>query len=84
MGTISQLRSYRVYDIAMFDMVASMVGLAIILVVCQKKYFRNLDKNRFIVAGIVLAIPLGVFFHILFGVNTQLNYKLGLSNAPVN
>jgi hypothetical protein len=79
---MSNLRSYRIFGIALFDLISSIIGLIIILLVARKYHFSSLQKKPFIVAGILLAIPLGIVFHIIFGINTTLNYKLGLSYKP--
>ncbi len=76
---IKKLRSYRVYDIAMFDVVFGIIGTILILLLFKEK---GKSTTNYIVAGALLTIPLGVFIHVLFKVDTQLNYKLGLSNRP--
>lgn len=80
--SLKKLRSYRIYNIAVFDIVASIIGLMIIFVVSQRKYWPKLNTKTFITAAILSAIPLGIIVHIIFGVDTQLNYTLGLSNKP--
>ena len=83
MADINSIRSHRIFGIAIFDLVMSMVLLALFFVIIwYLRYRENLNVINFIIAGILLAIPLGIFFHVLFGVDTTLNYKLGLSNAP--
>lgn len=79
---IKQLRSYRIFGIAMFDLIVAMLGLITLFLIAWKVHFQNLDWWKFALAGVLLAIPVGIFFHILFGTNTTLNYKLGLSNKP--
>lgn len=79
---INSLRSHRIFGIAIFDLVSSMLGLIIIFLIAKHYHFQTLDSWRFIIAGILLAIPLGIIFHIIFGTNTQLNYILGLSGPP--
>ena len=80
--SLKQLRSYRILNIAMFDVVTSIVFLAFIFIVAQRHYYPKLDWKKFIIAAVLLAIPIGIVFHILFGVNTQLNYIMGLSDKP--
>ena len=60
----------------------AMLGLAIIFVIFWRIHFKNLDWWKSALAGAILAIPVGIMFHIVFGVNTKLNYDLGLSNRP--
>ena len=75
-------RSIRIYNIAVVDVVLSLVVLIYMFLYIHKKYYSNLDKNNFIIAGILLMFPLAIFFHIIFAVNTNLNFYLGLSNKP--
>lgn len=73
MSIIDSLRSYRIFKIAIFDVVVSLLVFFILLVHYNSKhpYLYSL-----------FAIPLGIIVHLLFGVNTQLNYYLGLSEEP--
>jgi len=85
MVSLTELRSCRIFGSAVFDFVASVVGVVIVLLIA--KYFRDNLKDlpivNFVFISFVLALPLGIFVHILFGVNTALNYKLGLSQKPL-
>lgn len=76
------IRKYRIFGIALFDLISAIIGLVIILLICKKIHFPSLSNTPFIITGIVLAIPIGIVFHIIFGTNTTLNYKLGLSYKP--
>jgi len=80
--SIQELRSHKIFGLAVFDLVLSFVGVILIFLLTWRIYFRNLDWWRFVIAAIVVTIPIGIVFHVLFGVNTQLNYQLGLSNKP--
>ena len=82
MTIISHLRSYRFFEIAIFDVISSMLLLAFLFGICWNTYYSDLNINNFIIAGIVLAVPVGIIGHLVFGINTQLNYKLGLSHKP--
>lgn len=82
--TINDLRKHRIFGIAIFDLLMSMIGLTIILLLAKWKHFPNLPNTPFILAGILLAIPIGIVFHIIFGTNTTLNYRLKLSDKPQN
>ncbi len=70
---LTDLRSHRVYDIAIFDLVLSIVAAEYI--------FRYFGYQPY--TGALLAIPIGVLAHALFGIDTELNYKLGISNKPI-
>lgn len=80
---IEKLRSYKIFDIAMFDLILGMVGLILLFIFSQQKWFPELDIKSFVLAAILLTIPLGIIFHVLFGIDTALNYKLGLSKKPL-
>ena len=80
--SIQTLRSWRLWNIALFDLIVGLVGTVILMLILWKVHFSKLHWLNFVIAGILLTIPLGIFFHILFGVNTQLNYRLGLSDKP--
>ena len=76
------VRSYKIFGLSAFDLIASLIGMIIIFFIAYKIYFHNLDLWKFILAAVILTIPVGILFHVIFGVNTTLNYKLGLSNKP--
>lgn len=73
------LRSFRIFGIALFDLVLSMLIMILIFIY---KAPSPLNQINFIVAAIILTIPLGIVVHVLFGINTTLNYYLGLSDKP--
>ena len=79
---ISDLRKHRIFGLAIFDIVTSIIGMVILFLIMWKWHFRKLKPLAFIYAAILLAIPFGIIIHIMFGVNTSLNYKLGLSYNP--
>lgn len=74
------LRSFRIFGIALFDLVLSMVVMILIFLYMAPS--PPLNQINFIVAAILLTIPLGIVVHVLFGINTTLNYYLGLSDKP--
>ena len=79
---LKYLRSFRIYNIAMFDVIVSIIGLIIICLISRDRYWPRKDWKPFVGIAIFYAIPIGIVTHIIFGVNTQLNYKLGLSDKP--
>ena len=81
---IQRLRRPRLFGIAMFDLFSSMLGTMLIFVWRRQRSFKKLPLTPFIIYGLYLAIPLGIFFHVVFGTNTTLNYNLGLSYKPNN
>jgi hypothetical protein len=77
---MTSLRSFRIFGIALFDLVLSMVIMTLIFLYIAPS--PPLSRINFIIAAIILTIPLGIVVHVLFGINTTLNYYLGLSNKP--
>jgi hypothetical protein len=79
---IRQIRKYRIFGIALFDLVLSFIGTILLFLLLKKWHFYHLQTFPFVFAAIVLAIPIGIVFHLVFGINTTLNYYLGLSDMP--
>ena len=79
---LKEIRSRRIFGIALFDLVSAIIGTVIILLIAKWKWFPKLKTVNFVAAGVLLAVPLGIFFHIIVGRDTTLNYKLGLSGEP--
>ena len=82
MVSIKSLRSHKIFGLAVFDLTASLIGMIALFLIAWRWHFPELMWWRFILAAIVLTIPFGIVFHIIFGTNTQLNYVLGLSYKP--
>ena len=80
---IAQLRQPKIFDMAIFDWVATLVVAYIIAVLVHERLAVKPDKTRFIILTSVLAIILGIFVHIVMGIPTGLNYHLGLSQRPL-
>jgi hypothetical protein len=79
---VAELRSHRIGGIALFDLVTGAIGSVLLLLIARYFFFKELRMMNFVLAGILLTIPIGIAFHILTGRNTMLNYKLGLSYKP--
>jgi hypothetical protein len=69
---MENIRSFKVFNIA----VADVVGTVVIAVYISDQY--NYPRSQ----GVALAFLLGIATHKLLGINTQLNYDLGLSERP--
>lgn len=76
---ISELRKYRINDLAIFDLVFGLLGVTVLMLVLWKIHYPKLNPVNFIIASVLLLLPLSIFTHVLFGINTTLNNKLGLS-----
>jgi predicted membrane protein len=81
--SVANFRKYKIFGMAIFDLFTAMLGTVLLLLLFKHIHYQNLNNTHFIIAGILLAIPIGIIFHIIFGVNTFLNYKLGLSNSRI-
>lgn len=79
---IHTLRLYRIFNIAIFDLTLSIFFITIVFIIAHQIYFKSLSIIPFIIAGILLTIPIGILTHVIVGANTMLNYYLGLSKRP--
>ena len=80
--SIEDIRSHKIFGLAIFDLSISLIGVIILFMVSWRIHFKKLDWYKFFIAAIIVTIPISITFHVLFGVNTKLNYELGLSNKP--
>jgi len=81
--TIDKLRSYKFPGgFAVFDIVAAFIFTEILFLLAHCAYFKTLPTWPFALAAFLLFIPIGIFFHVLFGVKTRLNFLLKLSGSP--
>ena len=78
---MDKIRSVRIFGIALFDLSLAIVGTVALMLLFWYVHYRDLKWWPFVIAGILLAVPLGIFFHVAFGINTTLNHKLGLSRS---
>lgn len=80
--TIEEIRKNKIFGLAIFDLVLGMLGLVMVFILTRQLFFPKLPIQNFIFAAILLTIPLGIVSHVIFGIDTTLNYRLGLSNKP--
>lgn len=76
------INKYRIFGLRLFDLTLALVAMIVVFLLAWRYHFRKLDWWKFVIAAVILTIPLGMVFHIIFGVNTQLSYDLGLSYKP--
>lgn len=76
------IRKYKIFGLAIFDLVLSLIGMIIFFMIMWKWHFPDLNPLNFVIVAILLTIPVGIVFHVTFGINTTLNKTLGLSNSP--
>lgn len=79
---VKYLRSFRLFNIAMFDVIASIVFMILIISFAYKKMSGDPHIYRSVILGTLSAIPIGIAAHYAFGIPTELNYKLGISGKP--
>jgi hypothetical protein len=72
MKLIKKLREPRIIGIAIFDLLLAIIITAYI--------FYKLGFNYKL--GAILSVPIGIIIHYLFGIDTTLNYYLGISKKP--
>ena len=75
MNLISTLRSYRIFKIALFDLITAILGTYLLL----KYMFKGRQESFYISWTIVITLPIGIVVHKLLGIETQLNKYLGIA-----
>ena len=76
------MKRVHLFGISIFDLLAAVVGMLVIFIVARYYHFKDMNLAPFIIAAVLLTIPVGIVFHVMFGVNTRINFLLGLSHAP--
>ena len=78
MSFIEKLRKPKIYDMALFDWIMT------ILFALYASYKYNNDRydNIIFIKSIFIMIILSVSTHYIFKIDTKFNYYLGLSNNP--
>lgn len=77
MSTIDTLRSFRLYDMAVFDWAASLFGAYLI-----GKYILRIYLPSVWLLWFVVWTLLGVAVHAALGINTMFGYYIGLNPKP--
>jgi hypothetical protein len=80
--SIEKLREHKIFGLAIFDLSISFIGIIVIFLIAWKMHYPRLDWWKFVISAIIVTIPISITFHTLFGVNTELDYALGLSDKP--
>lgn len=76
------IRKYRIFNVAIFDLLLAITALMIIYLIAWKIHFPRLRPYIFVLAAILTVIPISIGVHIILGINTTINYQLGLSYIP--
>lgn len=82
MVSLVKLRSVKFVGLAVFDLVSAFLGMMIAVLLAKRYHYPDLPMAPFVWAALVITLPVGVLIHILFGTNTTLNYRLGVSRRP--
>lgn len=77
------LRSVKVLDIAVFDVLAT-VALALLVLWAVRRYRPYRERRVGVLAMVVFAwvFLTGVVVHLAFGVDTKLGFYMGLNRDP--
>lgn len=82
-GFITRIREkYRYKDIALFDLVGSFIVIIIIFLILQNRGILKTSPLTAAFIGALATMPISIAAHVIFGVNTTVNYRLGLSGPP--
>lgn len=79
---VLKMKHIRILGMSSFELSLVLIGLILFIVVIN--YYKKLTVKNVIVlsiAFIMLVFSLGIIIHYIFGVNTQLNYLLGLTKC---
>jgi hypothetical protein len=68
---IKTLRTPRLFGMAIFDLVGSIVGTEFVT-------YKLLGFKKY--TGAILAVPLGIVVHKVLNIDTELNRKLGINS----
>lgn len=75
MSTLEKLRSVRIFNIALFDIVAGIIGLVLI---AMTGILGKTIKKHALLFGVLGVFPIGELFHLLFRVNTPVLGAVGV------
>ena len=76
------MKRVRLLGISVFDLIGGLIATIAVFLLAHHYHFKKLNVWPFVVAAILLTIPIGIVFHVIFGVNTKINSMLGLSRVP--
>jgi uncharacterized membrane protein len=74
--TLEYLRSFRLFDIALFDLILAIAGMVMAALLVHK--YTDYDKKTLIMIFVALTIPLGIVVHASLGIDTSLNRMIGI------
>lgn len=73
------LRSFRLFGIALFDLISAFLGMIIISLILRKFMFNSVSVEKTVLIAILLTLPIGIVTHYVIGTKTTLNGYLNLN-----
>ena len=64
--SIKNLRSHKIFGLAIFDLSISFIFTIALFMIAWRIHFKQLDWWKFFITALILTIPIGITFHILF------------------
>jgi hypothetical protein len=78
-GFIDKLRKPKIFNMALFDWIATILVGGLIGMALSKKYTNDYYDKKYIIWSIIIVIILAPIAHVLFKTPTMFNYYLGLN-----
>jgi len=78
MNIIEQLRKPKIFKMALFDWIMTIL----ITYYISYKYNNNKYDNIIFIKFLLMMILFAISIHYIFNIDTKLNYYLGISNDP--
>lgn len=82
MQLIQTLRKPKIFGMAIFDWVMTLLGSYLLTYLIYNYYHKYHFTTLYVIVTIKLVI-LGIFLHWLLGVKTMLGYYLGINSKPL-
>ncbi len=82
MELITTLRQYKIFDMAIFDWLATLICAYLFAIFVHNKNNIKIDKTKYIILTTIFFIILSIYIHVTFNIDTMFGYYLGLSNLP--
>lgn len=73
------LRSFRLFGIALFDLISAFLGMIIISLILRKFMFNSVSVEKTVLIAVLLTLPIGIVTHYVIGTKTTLNGYLNLN-----
>lgn len=80
---IQQIRQYKIFGMAIFDWISTFLAGLLLTYLLDKYVFIKNNFWELYVWTMIFLIILAIFVHKIMGVDTMLNYYLGLNPKPL-